>query len=319
MSAPRLSLVVPVYNVAAYLPACLESLAALTPAADEIIAVDDGSTDDCPAILAAWRERLPALRVIRQENGGLSAARNTGLRHATGTWLAFVDSDDLVFPDAYGRLLAMAEADGLDMAAMNAEYHFEGRQADYPIYRDVPASPVMAGADWLKERLLAGRFLHMVWMHLYRRDFIAAQGLRFAPGRVHEDVVWTTQALLAAARLRYDPRPGYRYRIPVRTFTPEQNRRRLEALVASSVLNTRDLAALADGVAEPQLRRLLRADLVDRGFSVFHKAKKLPAADRRRRFAALRAEGYYGLLWRNAQGWRQRRRIASGYLRGLLA
>jgi hypothetical protein len=202
---------------------------------------------------------------------------------------------------------------------MNAEYHFEGRQADYPIYQDVPASPVMTGAAWLKERLAAGRLLHMVWMHLYRRDFLARLNLRFAPGRLHEDVVWTTEALLAARRLRYDPRPGYRYRIPIRHFTPEQNRRRLENLVVSSVDNARELAALADGVADPELRRLLRADLVDKGFSVFHKAEKLPAADRRRRFAALRAAGYYGLLWRNAQGWRQRRRVVSGYLRGLRA
>jgi heptose III glucuronosyltransferase len=313
-----LSLVMPVYNVARYLPACLESLAAMLPQADEIIAVDDGSTDECPAILDAWRQRLPQMRIVRQENAGLSAARNTGIQLATGKWLAFVDSDDMVFPAAHGRLAAIAEADDLDMAVMNAEYHFEGRDRDYVIYADVPPSPVTAGAEWLKERLRAGGFLHMVWMHLYRRRFLELQQLHFIPGRIHEDVLWTTKALLAARRMRYDDRPGYRYRIPVRTFSPEQKQTRLENIIASSIGNTCALAQLADGVADAELRRLLRADFVDRAFSTFHKAEQLPADSRCRHLAAMRAGGYYRLLWLNAQGWRQRRRVASAYLRGLV-
>lgn len=72
----------PIYNVAGYLSACLDSLMAQTLPPDEIIAVDDGSTDDCPAILADYAARMPNLRIIRQENGGLSAARNTGLDYA---------------------------------------------------------------------------------------------------------------------------------------------------------------------------------------------------------------------------------------------
>lgn len=97
---PTLSLVMPVYNVAEFLPRCLDSLAAQTRPADEIIAVDDGSTDACPAILAEYAQRLPSLRTVRQENGGLSAARNTGIEHARGKWLAFVDSDDFVLAAA---------------------------------------------------------------------------------------------------------------------------------------------------------------------------------------------------------------------------
>jgi len=314
----RLSLVMPVFNVASYLPACLETLAAMTPAADEIIAVDDGSTDECSTILAAWQDRLPQMRVIRQENGGLSAARNTGLRYANGKWLAFVDSDDLVFPDAYGRLVTMAERAQLDLVVMNADYHFEGREADYSIYADVPASPVMTGADWLKERLQAGRLLHMVWMHLYRREFIENHGFRFVPRLLHEDVVWTTQALLAAKRMRYDPCPGYRYRIPVRSFAAEQNRRRLQDLVASSMYNARALEAISDQVPDPELRRLMRHDLVDKGFTVFHKAEKLSAPDRRSQYAEIMASGYFALLWRNARGLRQRRRVVRNWLKCVL-
>lgn len=84
MTPCRLSVVMPVYNVAAYLPACLDSLVAQTLPPDEIIAVDDGSTDACPQILLDYAQRMPNLRIIRQENGGLSVARNTGLKFATG-------------------------------------------------------------------------------------------------------------------------------------------------------------------------------------------------------------------------------------------
>ena len=317
MNTPRFSIVMPVYNVEAYLPACLESLAAMTPPADEIIAVDDGATDGCPAILAAWQERLPQMRIIRQDNAGLSAARNTGMAHATGTWLAFVDSDDMVQPDAHARLLALAEVDRLDMVIMNADYHFEGRQPDYPIYRDVAASPVMTGSDWLKERLKAGRLLHMVWMHVYRREFLTSHQFQFVPDLIHEDVIWTTEALLAAQRVRFDPTPGYRYRIPIRHFTQEQQSRRLAAIIASSIYNARALDGIAETLADEELRKLMRYELVDKVFAAFHKVKQLPRSERRRHYGALRTVRYFGLLWRNASGTRQYRRIAGHWLRSL--
>ncbi len=315
----RLSLVVPIYNVAAYLPACLDSLAAQTLAPDEIIAVDDGSTDACPQILADYVRRMPNLRIVRQENGGLSAARNTGLDLARGKWLAFVDSDDFVAPDMYQRLVELAEADDLDMALCNAWYHFEGREPERPIYADTVGSGAIPGREWLRRRLEGDRLLHMVWMHLYRRDFIEAHAFRFVPRLIHEDVIWTTRALLAAERVRFDPAPLYHYRIPIRRFTPEQSEKRLLAIVDSSVVNARTLGEIADAEADPAFRRLLDAQLVDGGLSVFHKLERLPAAVRRERYRQLRRDGYFGLLWRHAVGWRQRRRIVRNYLTSLIA
>lgn len=317
MNAPRLSLVIPVYNVAPYLPRCLDSLIALDPAADEIIVVDDGSTDDCAAILASYAARLPQMRVIRQENGGLSAARNTGLDAATGTYLAFVDSDDFLSPDAYARALDAMERDQLDMALFNANYHFEGRQPDYAIYADVAATEVIPGREWLRRRLVAGRFLHMVWLHLYRREFIERHRFRFVPRLIHEDVIWTTAALLAAERVRYDPHIAVHYRIPIRRFAPEQAQRRLEAIVASSVTNARAQAQMADA-QDAELRRLLDHQLVDGALSVFHKLKKMPdRAVAAATLARLRREGFLALLWRHAVDAAQRRRIARHWLRSL--
>jgi heptose III glucuronosyltransferase len=319
-SRPTLSLVVPVYNVAPYLPRCLESLAALDPPADEIIVVDDGSTDDCPRILADFAPRMPQMKVIRQENGGLSAARNTGLDAATGTYLAFVDSDDFLEPDAYADALRLAEDAQLDMVVFNGEYHFEGRKPDCPIYPDAPATEVITGREWLRRRLKAGRFLHMVWLHLYRRDFIERHGFRFVPRLIHEDVIWTTQALLAAQRLRYLPRVSVHYRIPIRTATPESRQRRLETVIESSIHNARTQAALARTVAnDAELHGLLRHQLVDGALSIFHLMAKMPDRDYvRRRLAGLRQEGFLALLWRHAEDRAQSRRIAKHWLRSWL-
>lgn len=318
MTEPLLSLVVPVYNVAPYLRECLDSLAAQTLRPDEIIVVDDGSTDDCPRILAEYSSRMANMTVIRQQNGGLSAARNTGMSAAHGRYLAFVDSDDFVEPDMYERLVAMAEADGLDMALCNAEYYFEGRQEPTLVYEGTQSSEVVTGADWMKQTLRRGRLLHMVWMHLYRRSFMEAHGFRFVPGLIHEDVIWTTEALLAARRVRYDASPCYHYRIPIRHFTPERRQRRFDSILDSSIFNARTMAAIANRVDDLELRALLRAEWVEGAFSVFHKAERLHGT-RRQRYRQLRRDGFFGLLWRNATNWRQRRKIARNYLKSWLA
>jgi len=321
MSAPTLSIVMPVYNVAPYLPRCLESLVALKPPADEIIVVDDGSTDDCPRILAEIAPRLPQMRVIRQENGGLSAARNTGLDAARGKYLAFVDSDDFVEPDAYAEALRRAEDEQLDMMLFNARFHYEGRQPDAPVYPDATTTGIISGKEWLRRRLQAGRFLHMVWMHLYRRDFIEAHRFRFIPRLIHEDVIWTTEVLLAAKRVRYLDHTAVNYRIPVRRPTPEQRQRQLESIVASSVTNARTLSGFVQRLDDdPELRRLLGAQLVDGALSIFHKLERMPdRAAARTRLMELKNEGFLRLLWRHAVGLAQRRRIARHWLRSWLA
>lgn len=317
---PRLSLVVPVYNVAPFLPRCLESLAGEPPAETEIILVDDGSTDACPALLAAWARERTNARLVRQENGGLSAARNTGIGLARGRYVAFVDSDDFYDPGYYQRLVGLCEAHDLDLAIGNATYHFEGRRDDLPIYSDTPPEGVITGADLLRFRLRNRSLLHMVWMHVYRRDWLEQHGLRFVPRLIHEDVPWTTRALLLARRVSYDPTPGYHYRQRVRTFAPEENDRRLQATIASAVDNARALDALADAMRDdPGLRALVRWQLVDGALSIFHKLRRLSRPGLRRAcLRRLRRDGVFALLWRNATGFAQRRRIARNYLKSLL-
>lgn len=318
--APTLSLVVPVYNVAAFLPRCLESLASAPAAATEVILVDDGSTDECPRLLAEWRRAHPNAQLVRQANGGLSAARNTGLERAQGRFLAFVDSDDYFDPGYHERLAALCEAHALDLAIGNASYHFEGRRSDQPVYADQPPAGVVRGADLLRYRLRNRNLLHMVWMHVYRREWLERHALRFVPGLIHEDVPWTTRVLLLAERASYDATPGYHYRQRVRRYAADELDRRLGAIIESSIHNARALDALADGLGgDTELQLLLRWQLVDGALSMFHKIRQLSRAElRRARLAQLRRDGVFGLLWRNATQFAQRRRIARNFLKALL-
>ena len=316
-----LSVVVPVYNVAPFLERCLASLAAQNLDGMEIVLVDDGSTDDCPAILARYAAQYPEMRVIRQDNGGLSAARNTGLDHIGGEYVAFVDSDDWIEPGYFRRLLDLARAKNLDMAHGNAMYHFEGRREDRPIYRDALSTEVMRGSEVLRRRLTEKTLLHMVWMHLYRRDFIERLSLRFVPRLIHEDVLWTTRALLEAQRVAYDPTPGYFYRQRLRPLAADSMDKRLHAEIASFVHIARGMADLAAPVRDdPQLQRLLRWQLVDGALSIFHKLRQLNSPHLRHRlYRQMRHDGTYALLWNNATNSAQRRRIARAWLKSWLA
>jgi heptose III glucuronosyltransferase len=207
------------------------------------------------------------------------------------------------------------------MAVGNAMYHFEGRREDCPIFEDAPPRGVIRGAEFLRARLRTRTFLHMVWMHVYRRELIESRAMRFVAPFIHEDVPWTTRMLLASERLMYDATPGYYYRQRVRRFDAQASDRRL-LLVIESSLTTR---ALSDTIAsdlrdDPELQRLLRWQLVDGALSVFHKLRQLHSAQMRSECQRrLRREKFHSLLWRNAVELRQKRRIARNYLKALAA
>ena len=116
---PLLSIIVPVYDVERYLPKCIDSILAQTFTDFELILVEDGSPDNCPALCDAAAARDARIRVIHQKNGGLSAARNAGLDTARGEWVAFVDSDDTITPDFCEKLYAAVQDTGAQMVVCN--------------------------------------------------------------------------------------------------------------------------------------------------------------------------------------------------------
>jgi heptose III glucuronosyltransferase len=309
---------VPFRNVERYLQACLDSLFAQTRPIDELILVDDRSTDDTAAIAERAARARPNVKIIRGPGRGAAAARNLGLQHATGDYLAFADADDVLEPDMYERMVRLLERENLDMALCNARYHFEGREADRPVFAHAALAGPVSGSEWLAHKLESREFLHAVWMHLYRRAFLEDNRLRFTEGLMHEDVTWTTRALMLAKRVAYVDAPLYAYRRQPREFTRQALDERLRRVIETAMVDARMLEDMAKQ-ADPRLARAIRWQLVDGGLSVFHKIRQLSSPSlRRQETAKVKKAKYFGLLWRNADA-RQRRKLASRYVKALFA
>ncbi|MFB7477855.1 CDP-glycerol glycerophosphotransferase family protein [Streptomyces anulatus] len=185
MKPPLLSVVVPVHNVEAYLEDCLRSVADQTLEAIEVVMVDDGSTDGSARIAAEFAARDGRFRLVRQRNAGLSAARNTGVRHTTPTvpYLAFADSDDIVVHDAYERMTASLESTGSDLVTGNVwRLTAQGRQQAWQ-YRWLTATRPRTHIT-RDPRLLADR---VAWNKVFRRSFWDAHGFTFPVGKLYED------------------------------------------------------------------------------------------------------------------------------------
>ncbi|WP_329573128.1 CDP-glycerol glycerophosphotransferase family protein [Streptomyces sp. NBC_01361] len=234
---PRLSVVVPIYNVEAYLDACLESLAAQTMPDLEVVMVDDGSTDGSPVIARAMAAHDRRFRYVGQENAGLGAARNAGAALATGAHLAFVDSDDVVPHDAYERMLGALEESGSDFVTGNVHrLRPDGVSEQSPMFRKVMGadrSGTHVTRDW---GLLADR---VAWNKVFRRAFWDRHALAFPEGVLFEDTPVMVPAHFLADAVDVLKDPVYLWRdrdgsITNRRAEPRAVRDRTSAVLAAS-------------------------------------------------------------------------------------
>lgn len=182
---PLISVVVPVYNVEKYLPKCLDSLLAQTWQELEVIVVDDGSPDNSWDIMQEYARRDSRVRLIRQKNGGLSAARNAGVEAAQGEWIGFLDSDDYVAPEMYETLYRAAVERDAQMAVCSFAYVTPDGK---PISRTSPITKneVLSGIQ-IMERLAGPQNWYYItaWNRLYQRKLFDT--VRFPVGKLHED------------------------------------------------------------------------------------------------------------------------------------
>ena len=225
----KLSIIVPIYNVEQYLRKCVDSLLNQDiPSSEyEIILVDDGSTDGSGAICDDYVHRLEngdwklenvQIRVIHRENGGLSAARNSGLEVAQGEYIMFVDSDDYIEPNVLGGLIAQIERDKLDVLRFDFRNVNENHDEFHPNKdpkRDVDLSEtVVDGEMFLNERLGPGCY---AWQFVIRHCLIIGDGkldigdCLFKEGIYFEDTEWTPRMLLRANRVASTEMIVYNY------------------------------------------------------------------------------------------------------------
>ena len=203
-----ISVIVPVYKVEAYLDRCVQSIAHQTYRNLEIILVDDGSPDNCPAMCDAWAQKDGRIKVIHKKNGGGAQARNAGLGLATGDYIAFADSDDCLLPEMYASLMDVIRKTGCDIAECG--YHsFEGDV--FPTDTAVSGSPnLFTAEEALRENIRDTVCRQLVWNKLYRRSVL--RDVRFVEGRFIDDEFFTYRALGNAGTVAVIPEKFYCYR-----------------------------------------------------------------------------------------------------------
>lgn len=207
MNQPLISVIVPIYKVEEYLDKCISSIVHQTYANLEIILVDDGSPDHCPAMCDAWAEKDDRIKVIHKENGGLSDARNAGMAVATGELMGFVDSDDWISPDMYQLLYENMMECGSDIAACGVEMVWEDSTKSSMLTK--AGSVVLDARDAMEACILESWLKQPVWYKLYKTELI--RDIPFPVGKYHEDVFWTYQAVGRAKWVSVFDSPCYYY------------------------------------------------------------------------------------------------------------
>ena len=211
------SIIVPVYKVEKYLPECLDSIIGQTYQDSQIILVDDGSPDNCGAICDEYALKDKRITVLHTENGGLSSARNNGLRICKGKYVFFVDSDDYLEPNAVEILFQTAEKEKLDMLMYDA-ISFDETKNDVP---EDEINKYIRKHDYLVERTGAQMFLDMsendeyrspVQYYFYNKGFLEDHQLVFHEGILHEDEEFNFFALLYSQRVKHIPNVLYHHR-----------------------------------------------------------------------------------------------------------
>lgn len=216
---PCFSLILPVYNVEAYLDRCMESILEQDFCDYEVILVDDGSPDSCPAICDRYARAYCHARVIHKPNGGLSSARNAGLQAAKGEYVWFIDSDDWIEPGSLRMLKEACDAHNPDVLKFN---HCRVSGANREEIRCNVSAGVLEGAqmDALIEKAFCtgGKFVLSAWSHVYRRELLEANNCAFVPEKEvgSEDYLFNLSLLprvnrllmLDAALYNYDKRDG---------------------------------------------------------------------------------------------------------------
>ncbi len=192
-----ISVIIPVYNVEKYLDRCIQSVVGQTYKNLEIILVDDGSPDNCPAMCDEWAKRDSRIKVIHKENGGLSDARNVGIAVATGSFIGFVDSDDYISADMYQLLYDRMLTDDCDISVCGIQLIFEDSTAPRSltcsgncILDNIEAMRAIICESWIKQPVVYKLYkTHMV------RDIL------FPVGKCNEDVFWSYQPISRAKKV----------------------------------------------------------------------------------------------------------------------
>lgn len=223
MKEPKVSIVIPIYNVEQYLERCLLSVTRQTWRNTEILLIDDGSPDECPRLCDEWAQRDPRIRVIHKENAGLGMARNTGIENATGEYICFFDSDDYIAPYTIEHAVKRALETEADTVVFGTSI-MDSSLCEVKEYIPTVGERVYEG-DAVREEFLpefiapdpqgdgTRTFYMSAWVLMYSADLIARTGFRFVSEReiISEDVYSLLSYFRYSEKVAVLPESLYRY------------------------------------------------------------------------------------------------------------
>lgn len=228
---PRISVIVTVYNIQAYLPQCIESLVDQSYTELEILLVDDGSTDGSGELCDVWAERDRRIRALHRPNGGLSAARNTGLEYATGDYIAFVDGDDHVDKEMYRCLIETAQKYSADVVMSSiCALKEDGRR--FMVFENAFSERQIIDHDEVMRLLIFEKEISTSACNkLFKHRLFAT--VRFPEGKIYEDKAVMHKILHLCETIAIDKRAIYYYLLRDNSITKvsfsEKNFDQLEA------------------------------------------------------------------------------------------
>lgn len=173
---PKVSLIIPVYNVENYIEKCLKSVVNQTLKDMEVIIVNDGSKDSSKQKIEKYLKKYPRIKYLEKENGGLSDARNYGMQYATGEYIAFLDSDDYVEETMYEEMYNVAQKEAADMVECNFIWEYPDKKRE-----DI-------GAVYNSKREMVEKARVVAWNKLIKRELLEKTGVKFPIGLRYEDV-----------------------------------------------------------------------------------------------------------------------------------
>lgn len=226
----KISIIVPVYNQEKHINRCLDSILSQTHQDFEILVVNDGSTDSGMAIVDDYATKDPRIKILNKENGGVSSARNLGIKHATGDYIGFVDADDHIKENMYEVLLRNAIEHNASMSLINNLFVINGVPKTYPTdFSVVTYTPQEA----LKEILDRDKFMGFVNNKLYKTDLIANNHILYNESyHMYEDQNFVTEAMIHSDKIVYENQHLYYYELHDSNSSNQVNDRRMTGLDA---------------------------------------------------------------------------------------
>lgn len=313
--APKVSLILAVYNLDRYLPECLDSLLAQTFTDFEIIAVDDGSTDGSAETLARYAQKSPMLRVITQKNQGPAGAFNTGIQLAQGKYIGFVGNDDWVSPDFLEKMVFALELNDSDVGVCNYFNCYETGEKIPAVFPNDPEAK--SGKEWLGHLCHTRDFAPAVQRMIVRRGLLESNKITFPSVRNAEDQHMASLVYASAKSVAAVAEPLVYYRIRHDSLSHLKNENNLFLLALAQLSYGRDVDVfMKSGYGLPECYRELRWKIADSLLGVDNNLKSVREPMLRKKVVeAMREIGFPQLLLANACTFPQKRKSVKRILK----